>query len=102
MLLAVNAGSNTVSLFRVRGDHLRLKQVIASGGQFPVSIAVHGNLVYVLNAGGEGSVQGYWLGGDHLWRDRASRTARSAWATPTRPTTCTRPARSASAPTAAS
>ena len=41
--LAVNAGSNTVSLFRVRGNHLWLKQVIASGGQFPASIAVHGN-----------------------------------------------------------
>ena len=40
VLLAVNAGSNTVSLFRVRGDRLWLKQVIASGGQFPVSIAV--------------------------------------------------------------
>ena len=52
MLLAVNAGSNTVSLFRVaRGDKLKLKQVVASGGQFPVSIAVRGHLVYVLNAG---------------------------------------------------
>ena len=67
VLLAVNAGSDTVSLFRVQGDRLRLKQVIASGGQFPVSIAVHGNLVYVLNAGLDGSVQGYWLGRDHLW-----------------------------------
>ena len=67
VLLAVNAGSNTVSLFRVHGDRLRLKQVISSGGQFPVSIAVHGNLVYVLNAGLDGSVQGYWLGRDHLW-----------------------------------
>ena len=28
VLLAVNAGSNTVSLFRVRGDRLWLKQVI--------------------------------------------------------------------------
>ena len=73
-LLAVNAGSNTVSLFRVRGDHLWLKQVIASGGTFPVSIAVHGDLVYVLNAGvtpvtvpGASSVQGFRLAGDHLW-----------------------------------
>ena len=31
-----------------------LQQVIASGGQFPASIAVHGDLVYVLNAGVEG------------------------------------------------
>ena len=70
VLLAVNAGSDNVSLFRVAsGDKLLLKQVIASGGQFPVSIAVHGKLVYVLNAGLEGgasSVQGYWLAGNHL------------------------------------
>ena len=72
VLLAVNAGSNTVSLFRVRGDRLWLKQVIASGGQFPVSIAVHRDLVYVLNAGLEGAVQGYWLGHDHLWPIRGS------------------------------
>jgi hypothetical protein len=66
VLLAVNAGSDTVSLFRVRGDHLWLEQVIGSGGQFPASIAVYGDLVYVLNSGGVGAVQGYWLGGDHL------------------------------------
>ena len=68
VLLAVNAGSDTLSLFRVaRGDKLLLKQVVPSGGQFPVSIAVRGPLVYVLNAGGAGSVQGYWLFGNHLW-----------------------------------
>jgi len=56
---AVNAGSNTVSVFEARGDHLFLRQVVGSGGTFPVSIAVHGNLVYVLNALAGGSVQGY-------------------------------------------
>jgi hypothetical protein len=82
VLLAVNAGSNTVSLFRVRGDRLWLKQVIAAGGTFPVSIAVHRNLVYVLNAGvtpvttpGASSVQGFWLRGDHLWPIRGSSRA---------------------------
>ena len=59
LLLGVNAGSDTVSTFRVRGDRLRLKGVVASGGQFPASIAVHGDLVYVLNSGGEGIVQGF-------------------------------------------
>jgi 6-phosphogluconolactonase (cycloisomerase 2 family) len=59
-LYAVNAGSNTVSVFGVYGDRLRLLQVISSGGTFPVSVAVHGDLVYVLNATGGGSVQGYW------------------------------------------
>jgi|SRR5579875_1867088 len=59
-LYAVNAGSNTVSVFAVRGDQLSLRQVISSGGTFPVSVAVHGHLVYVLNALNGGSVQGYW------------------------------------------
>ena len=58
-LYAVNAGSNTVSVFSVWGDHLTLRQVVNSGGTFPVSVAVHGSLVYVLNAENGGSVQGY-------------------------------------------
>lgn len=59
LLYAVNAGSDTVSVFAVRGDRLELRQVIGSGGAFPVSVAVHGDLVYVLNAEGGGSVYGY-------------------------------------------
>src|SRR5215471_7340250 len=59
LLYAVNAGSNTVSVFVAHGHRLFLQQVIGSGGQFPVSVAVHGNLVYVLNALGGGSVRGY-------------------------------------------
>jgi hypothetical protein len=63
-LLAVNAGSNSVSVFQVFGSSLFLSQVLTSGGEFPSSIAVHGNLVYVLNAGASGSVQGFFfLGG---------------------------------------
>jgi 6-phosphogluconolactonase (cycloisomerase 2 family) len=59
LLYAVNAGSNSVSVFSVQSDHLSLRQVISSGGAFPVSIAVHNGLVYVLNAEDGGSVQGY-------------------------------------------
>ena len=61
VLLAVNAGSDTVSVFGVDGTHLTLRQTIASDGDFPASIAVHDNLVYVLNAGGQGSVAGFRL-----------------------------------------
>ncbi len=50
LLYAVNAGSNTISVFGVSGDRLALREVLRSGGTFPVSVAVHGNLVYVLNA----------------------------------------------------
>ena len=66
ILLAVNAGSDTVSLFRISGDHLKLRQVISSGGSFPASIAVHGDLVYVMNAGDAGALQGYRLAGEKL------------------------------------
>jgi 6-phosphogluconolactonase (cycloisomerase 2 family) len=59
VLLAVNAGSDTVSAFRVHGDRLALVGVVPSGGQFPSSIGVHDGLVYVLNAGGTGIVQGF-------------------------------------------
>ena len=59
LLYAVNAGSNTVTVFSVDGDQLVRRQVISSGGTFPVSVAVRGNLVYVLNARDGGSVQGY-------------------------------------------
>ena len=59
LLYAVNAGSNTISVFAVSGDKLALRQVIGSGGTFPVSVAVHGDTAYVLNALHGGSVQGY-------------------------------------------
>jgi 6-phosphogluconolactonase (cycloisomerase 2 family) len=61
LLYAVNAGSNTVSVFAVSGDRLQLRQVVGSGGAFPVSVAVRGGLVYVLNAENGGSVQGYYV-----------------------------------------
>jgi DNA-binding beta-propeller fold protein YncE len=66
LLFAVNAGSNTVSVFKVDGDRLKLRQVVDSGGAFPVSVAVHDHVVYVLNALDGGSVQGYTLDGDRL------------------------------------
>jgi 6-phosphogluconolactonase (cycloisomerase 2 family) len=66
LLYAVNAGSNTVSVFAVYGDRLALRQVIWSGGTFPVSLTVHGDYVYVLNALGSGSVYGYRVDGGRL------------------------------------
>ena len=59
LLLAVNAGSDTITSFGVRGARLEHPTTVASGGQFPSSIAVHGNLVYVLNAGGDGGISGF-------------------------------------------
>jgi DNA-binding beta-propeller fold protein YncE len=67
LLYAVNAGSNTVSVFAVSGDRLALRQVLSSGGTFPVSVAVHGDAVYVLNALNGGSVQGFRILGGKLF-----------------------------------
>ena len=66
LLVAPNAGSNTVSVFGVSGDALQLNQVVASGGPFPASIGVHGDLAYVLDAGFAGYVQGYRIAGGRL------------------------------------
>ena len=66
VLYASNPGSSTISVFRVNGDRLELSQVVPSGGSFPVSIAVRGPVLYVLNALDGGSLQGFIALGDHL------------------------------------
>ena len=66
LLIAVNAGSDTVTTFKVRGDRLKNRRTVSSGGQFPASVAVSGRLVYVLNSGGEGIVKGFWITGHKL------------------------------------
>jgi 6-phosphogluconolactonase (cycloisomerase 2 family) len=66
LLYAVNAGSGTLTVFAVHGDRLVLTQRIASGGDFPVSVAAHGDQVFVLNALGGGSIQGYLRVGGRL------------------------------------
>lgn len=58
-MIAVNAGSNSVTTFRVRGDRLSDPRTVSSGGDFPTSIAVAGETVYVLNAGGRTNVTGF-------------------------------------------
>lgn len=59
LLFAVNAGSNTVTSFAVRGAHLTRLQTVPSGGVFPVSVTASHDRLYVLNAGGVGNVTGY-------------------------------------------
>jgi len=66
LLFAVNAGSDTVSVFRVFGDRLELRQVVWSGGAFPVSVTVHGNYAYVLDALGGGALYGYRIADGYL------------------------------------
>jgi 6-phosphogluconolactonase (cycloisomerase 2 family) len=66
LLIAVNPGSNTISVFGVHGDRLTLRQVLPSGGDFPVSVTVHGDHAYVLNALGGGALHGYRIDGGWL------------------------------------
>jgi 6-phosphogluconolactonase len=65
-LLAVDPGSNQVSVLRIRSGGALAPisgGVVSSHGVEPVSIAVHGSLVYVANAGTGGSnYTGFRLG----------------------------------------
>lgn len=59
MLFAVNAGSNEISMFQVQGEKLALLDKQPSGGVHPVSVAVHGPYVYVLNSGDTPNISGF-------------------------------------------
>jgi hypothetical protein len=63
VLVGVNGGSNTISEFHTFGPNVGFRRVVPSGGRIPVSVAVRGDLIYVLNAGGAGEVQGYYADG---------------------------------------
>jgi 6-phosphogluconolactonase len=64
-VVAVNAGSDSVSAFEVRGNGLRLVATVPSGGAHPTSVTIHDELVYVLNAGSL-SIAGFRLDHDEL------------------------------------
>jgi len=67
-LFAANAGSGTVSVFRVDGSRLELSDQVATGGSEPNAVAAHGALVYVLNTAGSSSVVGFRLQDGKLHR----------------------------------
>ncbi len=58
-IFAVNAGSDEVSVLSVGANGLSLVDKKPSGGMQPVSLTTHGNLLYVLNAGGTGNITGF-------------------------------------------
>ena len=68
-LLVVDAGSNEITLFHVNGvgssSHLlSYSDRVASGGVMPVSLTVHGTIVYALNDGNatvSGDIAGFYL-----------------------------------------
>jgi 6-phosphogluconolactonase len=63
-LFAVNAGSNQISVLRVGIPDLTLVDVVDSGGIRPISLALHENLLYVLNEGGTPNITGFTVGDD--------------------------------------
>ena len=85
-VLAVDAGSNQVSVLRVHRDgklSLVPGGVVPSGGTLPDSIAVHGSLVYVANSGNGGSnYTGFRFFGGHLFRIPGSTVTLAANAAP--------------------
>src|SRR6266568_5169241 len=70
-LFAVNAGSNDISVFRIRENGLRLVDRVPSGGKQPISLTVSRKVLYVLNngaaVGGSDSIAGFAVGANgHL------------------------------------
>jgi 6-phosphogluconolactonase len=63
-LIVVNAGSNTVSVFRVGLEGLELTDTASSQGITPISVTLNNGVVYVLNAGNTetaGNIAGFSL-----------------------------------------
>jgi len=58
-VFAVNAGSDEVSVMSVSHGGLTMADKVSSGGIMPISLTVHHNLLYVLNAGGSGNITGF-------------------------------------------
>ena len=62
-LYVVNAGSDDISVFRLfRFGLPRLIQKISSNGDFPVSLAIQDDVMYVLNSGSDGAISGFRIG----------------------------------------
>jgi 6-phosphogluconolactonase len=74
VLLAVNAGSGSISSFNVTSNALTLKSTVSSGGMRPVSITQHDDIVFVLNAGGMGNISGFKLGNNNMLTPIANST----------------------------
>jgi 6-phosphogluconolactonase len=63
-LLAADAGSNQVTVFRVNNDgSLTFASITGSQGTDPISLAVNGKVVFVLD-GGTPNIVGFTLGGN--------------------------------------
>jgi len=82
---AVNAGDNTISMLAIDTDgHLSTLAMVPSGGIRPVSITVHGDMVYVANQGDltaaavNANISGFQVQGNKLVAIAGSTRALSA------------------------
>ncbi|HXT86593.1 MAG TPA: beta-propeller fold lactonase family protein [Verrucomicrobiae bacterium] len=66
LLLVVNAGSDQLSAMSASSTGLQLKSIVSSGGSFPNSVALSGDLVYVLNAHGTPNISGFRVSADGI------------------------------------
>src|SRR5947209_1521179 len=80
-LFAVNAASGTVSSFAVNGANLTLVDTEPSNGSSPTALAQSGDLLYVLNSGGNGNVSGFHVAAGHLHAIKNSTSNLSGTAT---------------------
>jgi 6-phosphogluconolactonase (cycloisomerase 2 family) len=63
-LYAVNPGSDDISVFEVNGTRLRFLQIVPAGDQ-PLSLTIHGNLLYVLDGSvAEQGILGFRIAAD--------------------------------------
>ncbi len=73
-LFAVNAGSNSVSSFKINPDgSLDLTSTVNSEGNVPVSLTIHDNMLYVLNRGSD-NIHGFWVSKDGMLTQIAGST----------------------------
>lgn len=61
-LFAVNAGSNEKSVLQLNhAGGLKFHSLVSSGDTRPVSLTQHGSWLYVLHAGGQSNITGFWI-----------------------------------------
>jgi 6-phosphogluconolactonase len=66
-LFVCSAGSNNITVFDINGTSLTKIDKVNSHGTTPISLTVYNDLLYVVNAGGMGNINGFRIGADgHL------------------------------------
>jgi 6-phosphogluconolactonase (cycloisomerase 2 family) len=63
-LFAVNAGSNQISVMKIKKNEVEMVDIVDSGGIRPISLTFHDGLLYVLNEGGTPNITGFTVAGN--------------------------------------